>query len=75
MMTTTPGATPTKTFDFLSPSGDDICVVCGTDVKQAYKNPCDRKLRLWGGDGSKTNICPQTDFKMVEWLRIICEKT
>ena len=77
MMTTTPGATPTKTFDFLSPSGDDICVVCGNDVKQAYKNPCDRKLRLWGGDGSKTNICqmvedhlpenldPQTDFKIV----------
>ena len=23
-MTTTPGATPKKTFDFLSPSGDDI---------------------------------------------------
>lgn len=77
MMAVTPGATPKKIVDFLSPSGDNICVVCGTDLKEAYKNPCDRKLRLWGSDGLKTNVCrmvedhlrenldPQTDFKIV----------
>lgn len=79
-MAVTPGATPKKIIDFLSPSGDNICVVCGTDVKEAYNNPCDRKLRLWGNDGSKTNACRMVEDHLRENLdphtdlKIVCKK-
>ena len=41
--------TPTKTIQYLSPSGYSSCVMCGEDVKTKYAKPVDMINNLWVG--------------------------
>ena len=52
--------TPIKSALCLSPSSQDICILCGHDLKQKYKGnqvKHGHKIKLWTGEGRKTEAC------------------
>ena len=52
-------STPVKVTEFLSPSSNDICIICYEDLERKYEGNAVKyghKINLWKL-GEKTNAC------------------